>query len=696
MNQLHIEPRKILLQLLHHAPLLLSGLVLSLFLCQCVPPSDEDKNPKQGSVNIDLRNKQIQQLYDLRDARKVDSLLHYLDNPNATLRYIATLAFASIKDTNAVPAVIGRLQDPVEDVRIAAAFVLGQIGALKSEKALIAAFISNDSLSQHQRFNATVLEAIGRCGGAASLKQIASVSTYLPTDTLLLEGQCRAIYRFGVRNLTDPVATAQMVTYVANERIPAPARLMAAQYLARTKDLSPDSLQSVLLAAALVRSVQNPDIRMALAKALGKSKTTPAFAILSKVIHTEQDWRVKCNIVQAMAGFQFDTVRSMVLPLVLDTNVHVSRTAAEFFVSNGHIEDSDYYWRYAREHAAQIPMLAQIALYRASNKWLGRSAPESKDFVNYRLREMFLGSKNPYERAACLNALSEFGWQYRWIHEKGFTDSHPAVKSAAAEALLTILQRPDFYAFFGESARTASREMYYYMREMIASGDPGMIASGADGLRVPALNYRTLRDSVRIEDFRTALGKLKMPRDVEAYMALDKAIAYFEERPEPSKPAIPFNHPIDWQRLNLVSQKTEATIETNKGNIVVEFYPQWAPGSVANFLDLAGRGEYNGKSFHRVVPNFVIQGGCPRGDGYGALDYTIRTEIGMAWYNADGYLGMASAGFDTEGTQFFITHSPAPHLDGNYTIFGKVKQGMDVVNRIQPGDLINRVEIKYQ
>jgi cyclophilin family peptidyl-prolyl cis-trans isomerase len=68
----------------------------------------------------------------------------------------------------------------------------------------------------------------------------------------------------------------------------------------------------------------------------------------------------------------------------------------------------------------------------------------------------------------------------------------------------------------------------------------------------------------------------------------------------------------------------------------------------------------------------------------------------MAWYNADGYLGMASAGFDTEGTQFFITHSPAPHLDGNYTIFGKVKQGMDIVNRIQPGDLINRVEIKYQ
>ena len=90
-----------------------------------------------------------------------------------------------------------------------------------------------------------------------------------------------------------------------------------------------------------------------------------------------------------------------------------------------------------------------------------------------------------------------------------------------------------------------------------------------------------------------------------------------------------------------------------------------------------------------------MQGGCPRGDGYGALDYTIRSEIGLAWYDKEGYLGMASAGPDTEGTQFFITHSPAPHLDGNYTIFGRVTSGMDVVNQLQPGDVIDQVNIQY-
>ena len=126
----------------------------------------------------------------------------------------------------------------------------------------------------------------------------------------------------------------------------------------------------------------------------------------------------------------------------------------------------------------------------------------------------------------------------------------------------------------------------------------------------------------------------------------------------------------------------------------MELYPQSAPGSVANFVALVADGFFNGKNFHRVVPNFVIQGGCPRGDGFGALDYSIRSEHGLHWYDGAGYLGMASAGPDTEGTQFFITHSPTPHLDGRYTIFGKVKTGLEAVDQIQPGDLIETITLR--
>lgn len=676
----------------------IAGLLMAaslLPIIACTPPELAEQNKKSAGINLDLRNPGVEKIYNLRDARKKDSLLQYLASEDPTLRYLAALSFASMPDTAAIGPLAPLLRDNVEDVRIAAAFSLGQIRSRKCEKPLVEAFVSDDPLSEHQRFNAIVLEAVGKCGSLGSLKNIASVTTYKPTDTLLLEGQCRAIYQFGLRDSTLPAATQLMVSYVANERIPVPARVMAAHFLARTKNVTPDSLQARELAAGFVRAVNNPDIRMALAKALGKSSAKEAFAILSKVINTEQDWRVKCNIINALSKFNYDTVRALVAPLVQHANLHVSRTAAEFFIANGQPKDGDYYWRITRDNP-NLPVMTQIALFRASNKFLSvRTEPESKFFVIDRIKNIYQQSASPYERAACLAALAEFGWNYRYIHDRGFNDPHPAVKTAAAEALLSIVQLPNFYAVFGENARAVRRDLYYYLREIVAGGDAGMIAAAAEGFTSKTLDFKTLRDTSRIAAMKDALAKLKMPRDVEAYMALDKAIAFFEDRPEPAKPVIPFNHPFDWENLKKLSPKSEVTIETSKGKIVLEMYPLWAPGSVANFLDLAGSGFFNGKTFHRVVPNFVIQGGCPRGDGYGALDYTIRTEIGLAWYEEEGYLGMASAGPDTEGTQFFITHSAAPHLSGRYTIFGKVKSGMETVYQIQPGDAIGKVEVAY-
>lgn len=673
---------------------------LLVFVCfwqiACTPPDADKDKIKAGKVNLDLNNKLVQRLHDFRDKHLVDSLLHYFNHPDPTLRYLAALSFASMRDSAAVPSLAPLLHDPVEEVRIAAAFSLGQIGTGACEAPLIQAFDARDSMSQHQRFNAIVLEAIGKCGGLAALKNMAAVSTYKPTDTLLLEGLCRSIYRFGIRGIVDPSGTNKMIGYVFDEHIPDPARLMAANYLARVKDIAPDSLKAIQISVAFVRASGNPEIRMALAKALGRSVTQPAFGMLSKVIADEKDWRVKCSLINALAKFDYDTVRSIVTPLIGDPNPHVSRTASEFFVANGRASDGDWYWRLTKDNTA-LPIFAQINLFRASNKFLsGKLEPESKDYVNYRLKDLFQQAKNPYDRAACLAALGEFGWNYRWIHDKGFNDPHPAVKTAAAETLLSIMQRSDFYGFFGEGAKGVRREMYAYLREASESGDPGLIAAMSEGFTVKALNFKSLRDSSRLDALKSDLAKLKMPRDVEAYMALDKAIAYFEDRPEPGKPVIPWNQPINWDRLKLVTEKTEVSIETVRGTIVLEFYPHVAPGSVANFLELASTGYYTGKNFHRVVPNFVAQGGCPRSDGYGALDYTIRTEIGLEWFDRAGYIGMASAGFDTECTQFFFTHSPAPHLDGKYTIFGKVKSGMDVVDQLQPGDVMEKVTVKYQ
>lgn len=669
----------------------LYGCLLLTGLISCVPP--EDKRPANETINLDLSNARVQHLYDLRDQERTDSLLKYLSAPEATYRYLAALAFASVRDSNAIEPLVPLLEDPLEEIRIAAAFSLGQIGTTRAAQPLINAFRQDDSLSQHQRFNAIVLEAVGKCGRAAELHQIATVTTYSPSDTLLLEGQCRAVFCFGQRKIIDPAATDRMVDLAANDHIPESARLMAAHYLARAKEVKADSSQAALLAAAFVRS-SNPDIRMPLARALGKSDAPPAFAMLSKVIKTEQDWRVKCDLIKAMAAFKYDTVRALVVPFIQDINPHVARTAAEFFIDNGQPQDGDFYWRIARDNP-NLGWPVRIALYRASYKWMsGKESPEKKEYLNYRLRDFFLKSQNPYERAACLSALAEFGWQFRWIHDKAMNDPSPVVKSAAAEAIAGICQRPDFFRLFGENSSSVRRELLVYLRQIINGGDAGMIAAAADGLRAEALDFRSVRDtSLRIEVV-SALQKMQLPRDYEAYEALNKALAYLDNKPLPDSKKPAYNHPIDWKLLSNVNSATRAVLQTAKGNITLQLYPLWAPGSVANFIDLAKKGFYDGKTFHRVVPNFVVQGGCPRGDGYGALDYSIRTEIGLAWYDDEGYLGMASAGPDTEGTQFFITHSPTPHLDGRYTIFGKVTQGMDVVNKIEVGDVIQKVVIQ--
>ncbi|MBF2086022.1 MULTISPECIES: peptidylprolyl isomerase [Thermoleptolyngbya] len=139
---------------------------------------------------------------------------------------------------------------------------------------------------------------------------------------------------------------------------------------------------------------------------------------------------------------------------------------------------------------------------------------------------------------------------------------------------------------------------------------------------------------------------------------------------------------------------TRAIMETEKGTITLELFDQDAPNTVKNFVDLSNKGFYDGLNFHRVIPDFVIQGGCPNGDGRGGPGYTIKCETaGNPHKHQAGSLSMAHAGKDTGGSQFFICHSPQPHLDGKHTVFGKTED-MDVVNAIRPGDKILSVKIE--
>jgi peptidyl-prolyl cis-trans isomerase B (cyclophilin B) len=138
----------------------------------------------------------------------------------------------------------------------------------------------------------------------------------------------------------------------------------------------------------------------------------------------------------------------------------------------------------------------------------------------------------------------------------------------------------------------------------------------------------------------------------------------------------------------------KARIDTDKGIIELELYPQHAPKTVNNFVFLAREGFYNGILFHRVISNFVIQGGDPTGTGSGGPGYSFEDEVkDNPLIHETGAISMANAGPNTNGSQFFITHSPQPHLDGRHTVFGKVVTGQDVVDAIQEGDIMREVTI---
>jgi cyclophilin family peptidyl-prolyl cis-trans isomerase len=189
-----------------------------------------------------------------------------------------------------------------------------------------------------------------------------------------------------------------------------------------------------------------------------------------------------------------------------------------------------------------------------------------------------------------------------------------------------------------------------------------------------------------------ALGDREWPvrlRAAELLRALDPASdAGARIRPAPGRPVDAYG------ATGLVAPQVSPHVflDTDKGSVEIELAVLEAPLTAESFLALARRGYFTGMAIHRVVPNFVVQGGDPRGDGEGGPGFSLRDEISQRPY-LRGTVGMALDGAETGGSQFFITHSPQPHLDNRYTVFGTVVAGMDVVDRLQPWDTITQVRV---
>lgn len=649
-----------------------------------------------------------------QDERQTAALLPFLQSKTAAYRAAAAEALASVQDKKAVPALLPLLADTSPAVRRAAAFALGQTGDSTAVPALAQRLAQPETSPLARR---AAFEALGRCVTKSSASQIYTLKVPGP-DSAAATGRGWALYRASLRGLATPEVVRQAALLLSQPGAQlAPARAGASAALTRMRGQD-STLARVALPALLQAVASDPDyfVRENCASALGRVARPAALGALVKAAQ-DPDYRVRIAALRALPASPITVVSAKRRPgkaaneVILQVKTREadslrvrcagralgarlpqeSLTAAEWFLRTPHdtaTADNVMDWlRYvvgieysatAARHWRTRATLLQAALRHAR--------AEQRPAVADTLRRRYAGTANQYERAALLTALAEDPSQFDFlVKEAALPTGPPVVPGSALAALVSLRGHKNFPA-----ARQA--DFTAALRRALASGDVAQLATAAEALASPTLVPAPQPDDLAA--LRQAQSKLTLPREIEAWLGLQQALDKLEKKPAstPAPVGPAGQHPIDWALVQTIPVGQRVQMTTTKGVIVMELKVVEAPGSVASFVSLLKQHFYDGLYCHRVVPDFVAQGGDPRGDGSGSTPYNLRSEFSQLTYGA-GAVGLASAGKDTESCQFFFTHQPTPHLDGRYTIFAQVVQGMNVVQQLEIGDKMLRVEL---
>ncbi len=620
-------------------------MILLAALAACVQPAPYD----EANIFTDTVFVAIGELQDHRDG---PGLRSYVNHPEATYRSRALLALGSVQDTSMASVIEPALVDPDEQVRIAGAFALGQMKCGESERILFSALKQEPSPAVRAR----LYESYGRATRHWDIHEV-------PADTLEAAGFAWGLFRAP----EDASLTAHAVPLLSS---PARSVRLAAAHFFSRKALSIDTYAAALMNAA---RDHDDEVRMAAVYALRKIPGASTFQFLSQRVSGDPSHRVRINALRALEAFDVNQCFPVLTAALHDENVNVALQAAE--VINAH-----------RKLTARWQQIAGLA--READRWQVRAmlfksalALSNDDQLRAEIVMRYRQAADPWHKAMLLEAMGTSLRAFDFVRSELMNADTIPVRTAAASALAAMNDLA-----IGKSQQRSFATAY---QEAIALGDAAVTSIVCDALSHDEYGYRAI-----ISDWQflyDAKAKLQSSADNEILQELEDAIAYFEKRQPASLPEAP-HQAINWATVRKIPANQRARISTGKGAIEIELKVNEAPGSVANFIKLVQQGRYTNKVFHRVVPNFVAQGGCPRGDGYGGEAYTIRSEFALSKFKT-GSVGLASSGKDTESAQWFITHSPTPHLDGNYTIFAEVVSGMDVVHRLEVGDTIGKIEL---
>jgi peptidylprolyl isomerase len=459
---------------------------------------------------------------------------------------------------------------------------------------------------------------------------------------------------------------------------------------------------------------------MNLATLLGKiANARSSVEPLRKLAESDDDWRVRVNAFKALSSFRLqreDAVLTSFRRAFTDANMSVALTAltalgtARIVLNDSSAALTDLRtvleriaWNEGDAYLWQLQAEAGAALAALEGK---PAFPKLRlgDGPNRILRGRVLGAMGLTGNPDALPVLVPYA-----------QGNDALLFRSALEGMQELSRRNrGNSSVVGETYASAIKALQVNDVALVTTaasvlGDSLFLRPSSVDPLIDRLGQLRIPDDIEaIQEIVATLGTLKNPRaegvlestmkrpDRSVALAAAAALRAITGRdPSPGFPSSfePLYTDFDYAYLNGLPETVHVALETIRGNIVLELYRNVAPFTVMSLLKQATqRGFFRGIPFHRVVPNFVVQGGDPRGDGWGGPGYSIRSEFSWLRYDR-GTVGMASAGKDTEGSQFFITHSPQPHLDGRYTIIGNVVSGMDIVDRLQIDDHILDLKI---
>lgn len=654
-------------------------------------------------VLVQAQSKTVKTIIRLQDLRaKPAALAPYLKSNDPEIVERALIALGSLQDQDATPYIVEILGNSNPAVRRAAAFALSQMNDTTVFPIVQDLVLTETDL-------AAKLEFARAAGKLASLEEAETLLDSLESNNELA-ATAELITRLSIR----PLVSQKILEHAANLLDSEDEKVLSLATYALNRFKKPENwFPTVDFHHERLSAFPSAAVRMGWASLLGSATDTTVLEWISIWFAKEPSPEVRSNLIRSAGRIQANRSLSQITVLVsaMSDPVPMVQMAALISLMNLVPDKETPAFQKLTTGLASRLFAVSNPLAKTDIDWMTLSAKAGLPFHEVLLLQ--LGNHpNPVLRAYQSIIYAETGNPENLPVLRNFlNDEALPVKTLAGTAIVNLSRK---LALPANSVKPD-------IQAMMKSKDMALISIAGEVLAEKNFQYTGFE-----KDLISTLETLDHVQDVEAIQSIlntlgplsgseidsvfgvisgssepaisSLAINWIRQRStvdfavralaQPQKPVLP-----DLAGLESIWKGKWFEIKTNKGNIILELLPKEAPLTCLRMVEFARNGYFDGLYFHRLVPNFVIQGGDPRGDGWGGPGFAMRSEFSPVKYAQEGLVGMASAGKDTEGSQFFIVHSATPHLDGRYTIWAKVVTGMTVVQQLEIGDRMESVKV---